>query len=81
MGPFALFISMRQIGISTSSMGESSYLTSTTTMTTINSDGWEAEESIKNSYLKALGSNQSRQTLDRSQYVEDKNITGEFPAH
>ena len=78
MGPFALFISMRKIGISTSSMGESSYLTNTSTMTTINS---EAEESIKNNYLKAPGSVQNRQTLERSQYVEDKNITGEFPAH
>ena len=44
MGPFALLISMRKIGISTSSMGESSDLTNTSTMTTINS---EAEESIK----------------------------------
>lgn len=36
---------------------------------------------MKNNYLKALESDQSRQILEGSQCMEDKNITGEFPAY
>lgn len=39
MGPFALFISMRQRGISTSTMAESAYPTKSTLMTTTSSEG------------------------------------------
>lgn len=35
---------------------------------------------MKNNYPKALESDQSRQVLEGSQCMEDKNITGEFPA-
>lgn len=36
---------------------------------------------MNNDFLKALESDQSRQILEGSQCMEDKNITGEFPAY